>query len=334
MARQFLIERGFDGTAAEHFGNGYAPRDGEALLTVLRQKGFSDEESVASGLVADRPVGVRPVPRAAAVADPRRVRRHHRLRRAPDPRRRQDRGEVPQHPRDGALQEEPGALRHRPRPPRHGPQLAGGRGRGLHRRDGLPPGRGAHRRRDLRHRLRRRPRPRAAPLPARPRGVPRRGDLHLRRRRGRAEGGAARRSAATRTSSPRPTSPSSPRAWTRATCGSRRATPRCASWSPAGSRSTASCSSNIVTKYDLDRADGRVDAVREGARLVSSIRDRSKVDAFSRELAGMIGVDVEQAREEVRRAGNRASRPAAAAAARRAAVGRCRAATRAAPRPA
>ncbi len=57
---------------------------------------------------------------------------------------------------------------------------------------------------------------------------------------------------------------------------------------------------NVVSKYDLDRADGRVDAVREGARLVSSIRDKSKVDAFSRELAGMVGVDIEQAREEVR----------------------------------
>jgi DNA primase len=67
---------------------------------------------------------------------------------------------------------------------------------------------------------------------------------------------------------------------------------------------------NVVGKFDLDRADGRVDAVREGARLVSSIRDKSKVDAFARELAGMVGVDVEQAREEVRRAANRpAGRP-------------------------
>jgi DNA primase len=62
---------------------------------------------------------------------------------------------------------------------------------------------------------------------------------------------------------------------------------------------------NVVGRYDLDRADGRVDAVREGARLVSSIRDRSKVDAFARELAGMVGVDVEQARAEVRRAQRR-----------------------------
>ncbi len=62
---------------------------------------------------------------------------------------------------------------------------------------------------------------------------------------------------------------------------------------------------NVVGKYDLDRADGRIDALREAARLVSSIRDRSKVDAFSREVAGMIGVDMEEARAEVRRASGR-----------------------------
>ena len=63
--------------------------------------------------------------------------------------------------------------------------------------------------------------------------------------------------------------------------------------------------SNIVGKYDLDRADGRIDALREGARLVSSVRDRSKVDAFARELAQMIGVDPDQARGEVQRAAKR-----------------------------
>jgi DNA primase len=67
---------------------------------------------------------------------------------------------------------------------------------------------------------------------------------------------------------------------------------------------------NVVAKYDLDRADGRVDALRESARLVSSIRDRSKVDAFAREIASMVGVDVEEARAEVRRASaRRPSRP-------------------------
>jgi DNA primase len=68
--------------------------------------------------------------------------------------------------------------------------------------------------------------------------------------------------------------------------------------------------SNVVSRYDLDRADGRVDAVREAAKLVSSVRDRSKVDAFARELAGMVGVDVEQARAEVRRAAGRGPAPA------------------------
>ena len=76
---------------------------------------------------------------------------------------------------------------------------------------------------------------------------------------------------------------------------------------------------NIVSKYDLDRADGRVDALRESARLVSSIRDKSKVDAFAREIAGMIGIDVDEARSEVRRAASRrpAPRPALGRARRR-----------------
>ena len=138
------------------------------------------------------PVGVRPVPRPAAVADPRRERRHDRLRGTADLRRRQDRGEVPQHSRDDPLQEEPRALRHRPGQARHGPHLPGGGRRGLHRRDGLPPLGCADRRGHLRNLLRRRPRPGAASVPPRPRGVPRRGDLHLRRRRSRPEGRPAR----------------------------------------------------------------------------------------------------------------------------------------------
>ena len=47
---------------------------------------------------------------------------------------------------------------------------------------------------------------------------------------------------------------------------------------------------NVVGRYDLDRADSRVDALRAGARLVASVRDKSKVDAFAREIAGMIGI--------------------------------------------
>ncbi|RLV48997.1 DNA primase [Nocardioides mangrovicus] len=64
---------------------------------------------------------------------------------------------------------------------------------------------------------------------------------------------------------------------------------------------------NVVRRFDLDRADGRVDALREGAKLVTSIRDRSKVDAFVRELAGMVGIDPDDARREVRRITDRRS---------------------------
>jgi DNA primase len=50
--RQFLDERGFDQSASETFGVGYAPRGGEVLRKHLRQSGFSDEELIAAGLVA------------------------------------------------------------------------------------------------------------------------------------------------------------------------------------------------------------------------------------------------------------------------------------------
>ncbi len=56
---------------------------------------------------------------------------------------------------------------------------------------------------------------------------------------------------------------------------------------------------NVLSKYDLDRADTRIDALRDAARLVISIRDRSKVDAFTRELAGQLGLEVDQVRSEV-----------------------------------
>lgn len=49
--RTFLSERGFDRSAAETFGMGWAPRDGEALLRHLRGRGFSQDEAVAAGLV-------------------------------------------------------------------------------------------------------------------------------------------------------------------------------------------------------------------------------------------------------------------------------------------
>ncbi|ONI76750.1 DNA primase [Kribbella sp. ALI-6-A] len=60
-----------------------------------------------------------------------------------------------------------------------------------------------------------------------------------------------------------------------------------------------------LSKYDLDRADTRIDALRDAAHLVVSIRDRSKVDAFTRELAGLLGMEVDQVRAEVHRAASR-----------------------------
>ena len=62
---------------------------------------------------------------------------------------------------------------------------------------------------------------------------------------------------------------------------------------------------NVISRFDLDRADSRVDAVRESARLVASIRDRSKVDSFAREIAGMVGVEVDEVRAEVQKARGR-----------------------------
>lgn len=48
--RQFLDQRGFDRDAAAHFGVGFAPRSGESLLKHLRGRGFSEDELVESGL--------------------------------------------------------------------------------------------------------------------------------------------------------------------------------------------------------------------------------------------------------------------------------------------
>ena len=82
----------------------------------------------------------------------------------------------------------------------------------------------------------------------------------------------------------------------------RRATRRCASWSPGGSRCTGSCSATSCRSSTSTAPTARVDATREAAKLVASIRDRSKVEAFARELAGMVGVDIDDVRAEVRRA--------------------------------
>ena len=57
-ARQFLDQRGFDQAAAEHFGVGFSPRGGDDLVKYLRQKGFTDPELVTSGLAGDNNRGI------------------------------------------------------------------------------------------------------------------------------------------------------------------------------------------------------------------------------------------------------------------------------------
>ncbi|HJR88539.1 MAG TPA: DNA primase [Aeromicrobium sp.] len=59
---------------------------------------------------------------------------------------------------------------------------------------------------------------------------------------------------------------------------------------------------NTLERYDLDRADQRVDAVREAVTLTRAIRDKSKVEEFLREVATKVGLDIEQVRGEFRRA--------------------------------
>ena len=66
---------------------------------------------------------------------------------------------------------------------------------------------------------------------------------------------------------------------------------------------------NILTQHDLDRADGRLSALREAAPLVSSIRD-SGLDRWLRRASspGMLGMDVEEVRREVMRSAARHER--------------------------
>lgn len=52
VGRTFLAERGFDRSAAEHFGVGFAPQGWDHLLRHLRGKGFTEAELTATGLMS------------------------------------------------------------------------------------------------------------------------------------------------------------------------------------------------------------------------------------------------------------------------------------------
>jgi DNA primase len=66
--------------------------------------------------------------------------------------------------------------------------------------------------------------------------------------------------------------------------------------------------SNVLKQHDLDRADGRLAALRSAAPLVASIRDSALVSGYARELAGLLGMDVEEVRSVVMQAAKRSSR--------------------------
>lgn len=62
---------------------------------------------------------------------------------------------------------------------------------------------------------------------------------------------------------------------------------------------------NTLKKFDLDRGDQRIDAIRESVGLATSIRDKSKVEEFIREIASRVGADVDQVRAELKRSKSR-----------------------------
>jgi DNA primase len=311
VARQFLTERGFDQASAERFGNGYAPQDGESLLTVLRQKGFRDEESVAAGLVAigrsayDRFRGRLLWPIRDASGDTigfgaRRIHEDDRI--------------------DAKYLNTPETAIYKKSQVLYGIDLAR---RDMARSSQAVVVEGYT---DV--------------MACHLAGVPTAvatcgtafGDDHARvlRRflhdheefRGEViftfDGDAAGQKAALKAFGGDQNFVSQTYVAVEPTgldpCDLRIKEGDAAVRELVARRVPLYrfVLANVVGKYDLDRADGRVDAVREGARLVSSIRDKSKVDAFARELAGMVGVDVEQAREEVRRAARRSQRPTTA----------------------
>ncbi|NLU69214.1 DNA primase [Streptomyces sp. HNM0574] len=60
--RRFLAERGFEQSAAQHFGMGYSPAGWDHLVRFLRGKGFTDKEMITSGLAQEARNG-RPIDR-------------------------------------------------------------------------------------------------------------------------------------------------------------------------------------------------------------------------------------------------------------------------------
>ncbi|KGN34602.1 DNA primase [Knoellia sinensis KCTC 19936] len=69
-----------------------------------------------------------------------------------------------------------------------------------------------------------------------------------------------------------------------------------------------------IKRFDLETAEGRVQAMRAVAPIINSIRDSSLRPEYMRTVAGMLGVEVEQVLNEAQRAGRISAREAAAGA--------------------
>lgn len=66
----------------------------------------------------------------------------------------------------------------------------------------------------------------------------------------------------------------------------------------------------LLKNYDLETVEGRIAALRESAPIVAEIRDGALKPGYTRELAGLIGVEIVEAQQAVSRAGT-ASKTAA-----------------------
>lgn len=61
---------------------------------------------------------------------------------------------------------------------------------------------------------------------------------------------------------------------------------------------------HVITRYDLDTVDGRVEAMRRAAPLVAKIKDREKRPEYVRKLAGDLGMEIEPVQRAVLAAAN------------------------------
>ena len=66
----------------------------------------------------------------------------------------------------------------------------------------------------------------------------------------------------------------------------------------------------VLSRFDLDTVEGRVEAMRRAAPLVAKIKDREKRPEYARKLAGDLGMDIEPVLQAVSRAGGNGTAPA------------------------